>query len=121
MLVLTIHSGSASGFSLFSPHGVRWIAQKVGDKDELAPLYRCLAKRDYKSWGHGNLNLWAPKPRSEHSPLPTKEVALEYVNCKSGPKPENMIISLDLQYKRLFHGFQQCLPGHESGRIRLLL
>ncbi|KAE8551777.1 hypothetical protein EYB25_005667 [Talaromyces marneffei] len=73
--------GSASGFSLFSPHGVRWISQKVGDKNELAQLYRILSKHDYESWGHGNVDLWAPKPRSEHSPLPTKEVALEYVNC----------------------------------------
>ncbi|EED15158.1 conserved hypothetical protein [Talaromyces stipitatus ATCC 10500] len=73
--------GSASGFSLFSPQGIQWILQKVGDKDELAQLYHILAKHDFESWGTGNTNLWAPKSRSQHSPLPTKEIASEYVNC----------------------------------------
>jgi hypothetical protein len=119
-LYLHYNLGSASGFSLFSPHGVRWISQKVGDKEELAQLYRILSKHDYESWGHGNINLWAPKSRSEHSPLPTKEVALEYVNCTCDfQKTEKNMVNLIIN--RLFHNFQQRLPSHESERVRLIL
>ncbi|TVY87454.1 putative transcriptional regulatory protein [Lachnellula willkommii] len=74
--------GWASGFSLFSPQGFRWISEKVGDKDELAQLARTMSKRDYdRDWGRADADLWYPIPRSQHSPLPSKDLALQYVNC----------------------------------------
>ncbi|KAH8694003.1 fungal-specific transcription factor domain-containing protein [Talaromyces proteolyticus] len=73
--------GRASGFSLFSPQGIRWISEKVGDKDELAQLYRLFSKRDYGIWGHADANLWQPIPQSQQAPLPSKDIALQYVNC----------------------------------------
>ncbi|KAE9376517.1 hypothetical protein N431DRAFT_501370 [Stipitochalara longipes BDJ] len=73
--------GWASGFSLFSPQGLRWISEKVGDKDELAQLVRKMSRDDYGVWGRAGADLWHPKPRSQHSPLPSKDLALEYVNC----------------------------------------
>ncbi|TVY39955.1 putative transcriptional regulatory protein [Lachnellula occidentalis] len=72
--------GWASGFSLFSPQGVRWISEKVGDKDELAQLVHTMSKHDYGVWGRADADLWYPTPRSQHSPLPLKDLALQYVN-----------------------------------------
>ncbi|MCJ1399994.1 hypothetical protein MMC11_003197 [Xylographa trunciseda] len=73
--------GWASGFSLFSPQGLRWISEKVGDKDELAQLFRQTSKHDYGVWGRADADLWCPMPRSQHSPLPSKDLASQYVNC----------------------------------------
>lgn len=73
--------GWASGFSLFSPKGLRWISEKVGDKDQLAQLIRQISKRDYGAWGRADADLWHPVPRSQHSPLPPKDLASQYVNC----------------------------------------
>ncbi|KAI9732967.1 MAG: hypothetical protein M1818_007400 [Claussenomyces sp. TS43310] len=72
--------GWASGFSLFSPQGLRWISEKVGDKDELAQLVRTVSKHKYGGWGRADADLWYPMPRSQHSPLPSKDLALQYVN-----------------------------------------
>lgn len=74
--------GWASGFSLFSPQGLRWISEKFGDKDLLAQLVRKMSKNDYGVWGSADADLWYPIPRSQHSPLPSKDLALQYVNCK---------------------------------------
>ncbi|KAH8817183.1 fungal-specific transcription factor domain-containing protein [Xylogone sp. PMI_703] len=73
--------GWASGFSLLSPQGLQWISEKVGNKDELAQLGRKMSKSDYVAWGSGNIDLWYPVPRSQCSPLPSKSLALQYVNC----------------------------------------
>ncbi|KUJ23798.1 uncharacterized protein LY89DRAFT_3279 [Mollisia scopiformis] len=73
--------GLASGFSIFAPRGLRWISEKVGDKNELAQLFDKLSNSDYRDWGRGDADLWYPTPRSQHSPLPSKDVALQYVNC----------------------------------------
>ncbi|TVY25243.1 putative transcriptional regulatory protein [Lachnellula hyalina] len=73
--------GWASGFSLFSPQGVRWISERVGDKDELAQLAQTMSKHDYGVWGRADGDLWYPTPRSQHSPLPPKDLASQYVNC----------------------------------------
>ncbi|MCJ1396531.1 hypothetical protein MMC18_009422 [Xylographa bjoerkii] len=73
--------GWASGFSLLSPQGLRWISEKVGDKDELAQLVRKMSKQDYGVWGRADADLWYPMPRLQHSPLPSKDLALQYVNC----------------------------------------
>ncbi|KAG0647263.1 putative transcriptional regulatory [Hyphodiscus hymeniophilus] len=72
--------GSASGFSMLSPQGMRWISEKIVDKDELAQLFQ-LTKRDFGAWGSADADLWYPMPRSKHSPLPSKDLALQYVNC----------------------------------------
>ncbi|TVY37027.1 putative transcriptional regulatory protein [Lachnellula subtilissima] len=73
--------GWASGFSLFSPQGVRWISEKVSDKDELAQLVQTMSTHDYGVWGRADGDLWYPIPRSQHTPLPSRDLALQCVNC----------------------------------------
>ncbi|PMD31403.1 hypothetical protein L207DRAFT_640711 [Hyaloscypha variabilis F] len=72
--------GWASGFSLFSPQGVRWISDKLGNKEEAAKLVRMSKQNSYGVWGRADADLWYPIPRSQHSPLPSKDLALQYVN-----------------------------------------
>lgn len=81
MFALTL-LGWASGFSLFSPKGLRWISEKVGDEYELSELFGKMSIRGYDNWGRTNDDLWSPLPRSQHAPIPSKDVALQYVNCK---------------------------------------
>ncbi|MCJ1308243.1 hypothetical protein MMC25_001896 [Agyrium rufum] len=73
--------GWASGFSLLSPQGTRWISEKVGGQDELAQLMHGIANKDYGQWGRGNTDLWFPVPRPQHSSLPSKDIASRYVSC----------------------------------------
>lgn len=80
--MLIMYQGWASGFSLFSPQGLRWISEKIGDKEEMVRIVDNVTKSDYGVWGHADADLWYPKPRSEHSPLPPKDLALKYVNCE---------------------------------------
>lgn len=79
---LCCYLGWASGFSLLSPQGLRWISEKVGDKDELSQLFRTISSHDFGAWGHADADLWYPRPRSQHSPIPSKGLALQYVNSK---------------------------------------
>ncbi|CAG8957218.1 hypothetical protein HYFRA_00009420 [Hymenoscyphus fraxineus] len=72
--------GWASGFSLLSPQGIRWISDKLYDEDDIVRLTQ-LSKRDYGIWGSGDADLWYPRPRSQHSPLPSKNLASKYVDC----------------------------------------
>jgi len=66
-----------------SPHGLRWISEKVNDKDEIAQLLpKIMSKVDYGVWGRAGADLWSPLPRSQHSPLPSKDLALRYVKCR---------------------------------------
>ena len=55
---------------------------KVGDKTELTQLLRKLSRDEYGAWGRAAADLWYPKPRSLHTPLPSKDLALQYVNCE---------------------------------------
>lgn len=41
-----------------------------------------MSKKDYGVWGSADADLFYPLPRSQHSPLPSEDLALQYVNCK---------------------------------------
>ncbi|RDW70180.1 hypothetical protein BP5796_08577 [Coleophoma crateriformis] len=75
--------GSSSGFSLFSPRGLQWIAEKTGTTN-LDKLLKQVLQLDPGTWDRGSwsgfTNLsWYPIPPSQREPAPEKAVADKYV------------------------------------------
>ncbi|KAH8596020.1 fungal-specific transcription factor domain-containing protein [Bisporella sp. PMI_857] len=75
--------GSSSGFSLFSPRGLQWISKKTGNQN-LERLIMQIRQLDPGTWDHGSwsrfLNVaWHPLPEGMREPIPTREIALQYV------------------------------------------
>ncbi|KFX86018.1 hypothetical protein V490_09269, partial [Pseudogymnoascus sp. VKM F-3557] len=69
--------GPSSGFSLFSPQGLRWISEKTGDHN-----FEQMIKEVSNSCEHppaGGLSTFRPLPESEIEPLPPKDMANEYI------------------------------------------
>ena len=69
--------GPSSGFSLFSPQGLRWISEKTGNND-----FEQVIKEVSNSCDNhmtGNQAAFRPIPDSEREPLPPKDVANEYM------------------------------------------
>ncbi|KAI9742588.1 MAG: hypothetical protein M1818_003729 [Claussenomyces sp. TS43310] len=90
MVVINEHGGSnfvgsSSGFSLFSPCGLRWISEKTGNRD-LERLVSRVLELDPGCWDQGrwskSVNLvWHPIPTAQQEPFPPKAQALEYVEA----------------------------------------
>lgn len=76
-------TGSSSGFSIFSPRGLRWISEKTGSRD-LERLVDQVFHLDPETWDQGCWNkfvdvTWHPIPQDQHEPFPEKDIALKYV------------------------------------------
>lgn len=57
------------------------MSETLCDEEDLAQLTQ-MTERDFGVWGSGEPDLWYPNPRSQHTPLPSKDLALQYVNCE---------------------------------------
>lgn len=69
--------GPSSGFSLFSPQGLRWISEKTGDNN-----FEQVIKEVSNSCEHQATDgqaIFRPLQKSEREPLPPKDVANEYI------------------------------------------
>ncbi|KAL4805909.1 fungal-specific transcription factor domain-containing protein [Aspergillus unguis] len=76
----SVYIGSSSGLSLFSPAGLKWIADTTGRTD-LDELVRCTLKVHAETSLGRDPALWHPLPVQERRPLPPKTTADRYVNC----------------------------------------
>lgn len=79
--------GSSSGFSLFSPRGLRWISEKTGNRN-LERLVSQVIQLDPETWDQGCWNkfddfTWHPIPSEQLKPLPEKDLASEYVEGRA--------------------------------------
>lgn len=78
--------GSASGFSIFSPRGLNWIAEKVGT-DHFTKVIASIPRMSEKSFGFLGAQMWRPLSIEERGQLPPRETALIYVDgeCRLPP------------------------------------
>lgn len=72
--------GPSSGFSLFSPQGLRWISEKTGDRN-FEQIITEVAKSCEHSPFEGGQNSFRQLPDNERISLPPKDVANEYMNA----------------------------------------
>lgn len=68
--------GPSSGFSLFSPQGLRWISEKTGNSN----FEQVIKEVSNSCEHHANAqDTFRPLKESEREPLPPKDVANEYL------------------------------------------
>jgi hypothetical protein len=76
------HVGSASGISIFSPQGIRWITEKTGS-DDFARVVHFTGEAIHKSMGSDkNTTMWRPLQEQDRMPLPEVETGKIYIKCK---------------------------------------
>ncbi|OAF63243.2 hypothetical protein VC83_00234 [Pseudogymnoascus destructans] len=69
--------GPSSGFSLFSPQGLRWISEKTGD-DNFEQVIKAVSSSCEHRATSGQ-ETFRPLSESEREPLPPKDIANEYM------------------------------------------
>ncbi|KAH8586014.1 fungal-specific transcription factor domain-containing protein [Bisporella sp. PMI_857] len=70
--------GASSGFTLFSPQGLRWISERTGS-NELSELITSFGRGAGGPWSQPKVNFWHPIPPCDREPLPSRELADIYV------------------------------------------
>lgn len=81
LLALT-HIGSSSGFSIFSPQGIRWVTEKTGDVD-FARVVQFSHQAIQKSISSTSVtSMWNPLQEKDRMPLPEIETGKLYIKCK---------------------------------------
>jgi hypothetical protein len=105
--------GSSSGFSLFSPRGLRWISEKTGNRN-LERLVSQVIQLDPETWDQGCWNKfddfnWHPIPSEQLKPLPEKDLASEYVEGRA-LKQSSTSRNIALTVKSLLSLMQLHLP-----------
>jgi hypothetical protein len=80
--VLNRTSGPSSGFSLFSPQGLKWISDRTGT-NEIKQFIQTLAGARENPWPVSrSTDLFHTMSPMEREPLPSKETADVFVDCK---------------------------------------
>lgn len=69
--------GPSSGFSLFSPQGLRWISEKTGDNNFEQVIKAVSSSCEHQA--SSGQDTFRPLPESEREPLPPKDIANEYM------------------------------------------
>ncbi|KAI9852345.1 MAG: hypothetical protein M1838_001050 [Thelocarpon superellum] len=72
--------GPSSGLSLFSPHGLRWISERI-ESDQFRRLMSIMSEAQLLNHTEFRNIVFSPLPSSEREPCPPKAVADEYVKC----------------------------------------
>jgi len=76
-------AGGTSGFSIFPRQSLRLISEITGS-NELADIVSKVPYLDESIGGMNGLgpSLWHARPEKDHEPLPPRELADAYINCK---------------------------------------
>jgi hypothetical protein len=114
----SIFLGSSSGFSLFSPQGLQWIANRTGTT-ELPRFIKTMIKRLKKTLRTtaGPQDPWSPMPRELHEPPPPKRIADQWIKCKLHPLLQYVNVP-ELIRSRLFRDFQCNVTFMQQGFFR---
>jgi hypothetical protein len=80
-LMSFLTSGASSGFSLFSPQGLQWMSERTGN-DALPQFISGMTRTMRDPMPNGTAELWHKISPSKLEPLPLKEIADVYVQCR---------------------------------------
>ncbi|KAH8594241.1 fungal-specific transcription factor domain-containing protein [Bisporella sp. PMI_857] len=71
--------GTSSGFSIFSPEGLKWVSEKIGG-DYFSNLLKIASESHNSVTEIPGPNLWHFRPFEEHHPLPPVELAVKFID-----------------------------------------
>jgi hypothetical protein len=77
-------SGASSGFSIFSPSGLKWISEITGDDDFQKWIFNILDHDDH-SEKISNPSMFHTMSDAEREPLPSQDIADLLVQCRLPP------------------------------------